>query len=560
MYRSAIMHDHVLQTSRAGRMTPSNATIYWDCTFLSLYPNRNTGIERVVRELGRALSQETSRNGSKYLFKPCISDQSGHVYALTKVPGLGETIELASTKTVSFVANDILITDASWDRLPLARLARHWRQGLILGAIQHDVIPLTHSDTTTQQMVETFSNWMLECAQFADFYACNSNSTKSELTKALKWLAPWRSIDDDQAFTFTMGAKVIGTGSSPETYAERSTPNFLMVGTVEPRKHYELVLDAFEDLWKSNHRVHLTIVGAPGWNTKVLQRRIEDLEEQGQPIDWHKDLSDDDLSSLYAEATALIMASQQEGFGLPIVEALSHGTPVIASDIDVFHEAAEPYALWFSPGNHSSLASLIRSILDGSQRLPTVPSSYHTPTWQDAARSFLKGLENTAHVRKDLRELYDARVSGLTVESESTRRESSPLHTPSPDATPKESKILELARKVYLRSKTHRYGGYPIRLANALLKSSYTRHEVFRLAQQMDHLLKIHDSLEADLIRLGQQVDKVSSELSFFETRVSSLLSLEREHTQSRLSAIEEVMYSNMIQRASDQEHLDEAF
>lgn len=541
-------------------MTSSNATIYWDCTFLSLYPDRNTGIERVVRELGKALFNETLNQGSKYQFKPCISDQSGRVYTLAKVPSLGETIEPASTKTVNFAENDIFITDASWDRSPLARLAHHWRKGLILGAIQYDVIPLTHPDTTTQQMVETFSNWMLECAQFADFYACDSDTTKSELTKALKWLAPWRSIDDDQTFTFTMGAKVIGNGSSRKTYVESHDPGFLMVGTVEPRKQYGLVLDAFEDLWKRDQRTHLTIVGAPGWNTKALQRRIEDLEDQGKPINWHKDLTDEDLSALYAEATALIVASQQEGFGLPILEALSHGTPVIASDIEVFHEAAGPHALWFTPNDHRSLTSLIRSVLDGSQRLPTIPSSYKAPTWEDAAKSFLNGLEKTAHLRNDLRELYDARVSGLTVESQLADKQLALSHDASTQPKPKAGVAREVARKVYVKAKSHRYSGYPIRLVNALVKSSYTRHEAFRLAQQMDHLLKIHDSLEADLIRLGQQIDKVSSELNFFETRVSSLLSLEREHTQSRLSAIEEVMYSNIWQHPSDQEHLDEAF
>jgi hypothetical protein len=118
-------------------MSSTKASLYWDCSFLSLYPNRNTGIERVVRELGKALDIYLSDPDSPYVFRPCISDETGHVYVISEVPKLGENVKLVSTVPASFTVGDVYITDASWDRAPLARLALHWKQGLILGAIQH---------------------------------------------------------------------------------------------------------------------------------------------------------------------------------------------------------------------------------------------------------------------------------------------------------------------------------------------------------------------------------------------------------------------------------------
>ncbi len=533
---------------------PPKTTIYWDCTFLSAYPNRNTGIERVIRELGNAIAEEIRSNQeSQYNFRPCISDKNGHVYALTKIPELGKTIELSTTKPQTFSPNDIYITDASWDKAPLARLGRHWRQGLILGVIQHDVIPLTHPETTTEQMVSAFTDWMLECAQFADFYACNSRSTKSELMTSLSWLAPWRTIDENQVFSFGLGTNL--SKSQSATSKERATtstsPSFLMVGTVEPRKQYGLVLDAFENLWRKYPLARLTIIGAAGWNTKSTQQRIENLEDSGRAITWKRNATDEELSELYSNSTALIMASKQEGFGLPIIEALAHGTPILASDIDVFHEVGTPYALWFSPKEPKSLESLLESILDGIIKLPVVSTDYRPPTWKDAAKNFLTGLEQTAYVRSDLRQMYDARVAGLKVTS---GLDTLALNPPTDLANYQNNKgaySTRVLKNTYRKLKSHRYGGYPIRLANALLKSSFTRHEVFRVAQRVDHLTAVHNSLELELSRLGRQITEISNELDFFETRITSLLALEREHTQNRLSSIEEVIYENISKSAT---------
>jgi len=78
-------------------------------------------------------------------------------------------------------------------------------------------------------------------------------------------------------------------------------------------------------------------------------------------------LTDEELARTYSEATALVAPSRYEGFGLPILEAMACGTPVIASDIPAFRESAGDAAEFVAPGDARQLASAInRALTDGS--------------------------------------------------------------------------------------------------------------------------------------------------------------------------------------------------
>ena len=128
---------------------------------------------------------------------------------------------------------------------------------------------------------------------------------------------------------------------TPERY-------MLHVGTVEPRKNIELLLEVWE-AWVAEDPAApaLLLCGRRGWKSDALHERFDRAAAAG----WlhHPGYVDDDaLAALYRRALAVVCPSRYEGFGLPLVEALAAGTPVVASDIPVFREVAGEAAV-FAP-------------------------------------------------------------------------------------------------------------------------------------------------------------------------------------------------------------------
>ena len=135
--------------------------------------------------------------------------------------------------------------------------------------------------------------------------------------------------------------------------APQAAPMFLMVGTLEPRKGHRVALDAFTQLWRNGFAGTLCIIGKRGWAVDHLVADLKSHPEWGKKLHWLENADDETLAAHYAACTALITSSHAEGFGVPIVEAASHGKPVIASDIPVFREVAGdgPAVTYFTTGS-----------------------------------------------------------------------------------------------------------------------------------------------------------------------------------------------------------------
>ena len=120
-----------------------------------------------------------------------------------------------------------------------------------------------------------------------------------------------------------------------------------MVGSIEPRKNHAYVLDAFDLFWQQGGIASLVIVGRHGWKSDSLLERIAQHEQLGRQLFLLRDATDAELDHCYRNASALVIASIIEGFGLPIVEAFQRGLPVLCSDIPVFREIADGKATFF---------------------------------------------------------------------------------------------------------------------------------------------------------------------------------------------------------------------
>lgn len=137
----------------------------------------------------------------------------------------------------------------------------------------------------------------------------------------------------------------------------------LCVSTLEPRKNIENLLRAFEALSPSERAGQkLVLAGGAGWRDDSLKAAIAKAAAAGwlQPLGF---LPEEDLPHLYAGASVFVYPSAYEGFGLPVVEAMASGVPVLTSDSSCLPEVAGGAALHINPMDHTAFTDALRRLL-----------------------------------------------------------------------------------------------------------------------------------------------------------------------------------------------------
>jgi len=243
----------------------------------------------------------------------------------------------------------------------------------------YDLLPLRHPQWFPPDVVSEFKAWLPLLEEHADAALCISETTRMDLLGAF---AASGAKLDGRAVTIPLGADALWVNAQGSRSPESGVQRVLLVGTVEPRKGHGEVLDVFERLWANGHRIELVFAGRLGWHVEDLRRRIRQHPLYGRQLHWHESLDDIELSSLYASADLLLMASKGEGFGLPVAEAGHAGCRLLLRDLPVFREVAGDRARYF--GNASpSLDEALAAFIQAPDAWPD-PRSRPWPTWRDS--------------------------------------------------------------------------------------------------------------------------------------------------------------------------------
>lgn len=167
---------------------------------------------------------------------------------------------------------------------------------------------------------------------------------------------------------------------------EKPEPYFLCVGALEQRKGQVMLVDAYQQAIQLNPDLpDLLLIGPDRGDGAKIRRMIERCPKV-RYLDY---VTDQELTRYYSNASALFFPSYQEGFGLPLIEAMSIGLPVVCSDIPVFREIADPCAVFVSPDPYS----FCNAFLDFSSfRFPTghAQKKARSFTWERSAAELLQ--------------------------------------------------------------------------------------------------------------------------------------------------------------------------
>ena len=331
-----------------------------------------SGIQRVVRSVLRELLDHPPEG---FRVEPvyATAHQSGYRYArnfaqrFQNFPGADE-----SEESVSVSKGDIFL-GLDLQRHVVLRQVPFYESLKSRGAkayfVVYDLLPISLPKMFAHILPQLHATWLDTVAK-ADGLICISRAVADELEAWLSATGDGREAPINIGW-FHLGADIensLPTSGIPEPAlrvleALEGGPTFLMVGTVEPRKGYEQTLEAFERLWAEGLDVRLAVVGRQGWMVDRIVKELRTHPQNGRRLFWIESASDEFLERIYSAATALILASEGEGFGLPLVEAARHKLPILAREIPVFHEVAGKHAYYFAGNSSADLAAAIQEWL-----------------------------------------------------------------------------------------------------------------------------------------------------------------------------------------------------
>jgi glycosyltransferase involved in cell wall biosynthesis len=265
-----------------------------------------------------------------------------------------------------------------WYRLRLPLPVQHWLGSLdlfhapdfILPPVRpgtptivtiHDLSFVREPDSTMPGMSVHLNKWVPHSVKRADRVIAVSEATRRDLIE----------------FYQTPPAKisVIYHGVSPEfrpvqekerlravryKYGLDQRPFILSVGTIQPRKNYQRLVQAFASI---NQPLSLVIAGSEGWNCDDVYREVERLGLDDR-VYFPGFVAEEDLPVLLSAATLFGYPSLYEGFGLPVLEAMACGTPIVAANQSSLPEVVGDAGLTVDPTDVAALATAITRLLD----------------------------------------------------------------------------------------------------------------------------------------------------------------------------------------------------
>lgn len=233
----------------------------------------------------------------------------------------------------------------------------------------HDMIPILFPQFFTPKIVWKFKKNLESIDLNQDWVICNSQHTKNDFCN-------YTGMSSDRVFITPLAA---GKQFHPVTddaaiaqvlqRYQISSPYLLSLATLEPRKNLSFLIRCFSRLIKENPDwdLSLVLVGVSGWkNTAIFQAVQEDPQLKSRVV-FTDYVPDTDLSAIFSGATAFVYPSFYEGFGLPPLEAMQCGTPVITSNTSSLPEVVGDAGILIDPTNEDDLCEAIGKLVSSSE-------------------------------------------------------------------------------------------------------------------------------------------------------------------------------------------------
>jgi len=464
-------------------------TIYIDITQLEKQ-RVNTGIQRVVKEfLQRAMNSKQMGLYKVLIYNSKIKKmqllqnedvklflQDIENFKFTKK----ETIDIETIKaTLPTIFFDI---DSAWNapykREKLYPVIKN--NGFLIINFIYDLIPVLLPQFVQNITIKNYKPFIKTVYKYSDMVICDSVSSQTDLLKYKQVLNISREIS----------TKVVGLGSDfmlvnsiVEDIKIKSileTKYILFVGTLEPRKNQQEVLDAFDILAKKYADLNLVFIGMKGWKIDKLLDRINSHPLKDERLFWLNNIDDDTLYHFYQNAFIVTYLSKYEGYGLPIVESLQHGNITITSNNSSMPEVGLEYADYIEDDDLKQLVDTISTYCENkdlyNQKKQTIKENFKSLSWEQFSNLIFDILSNV--------EITKLKQEGYSLSLMKNKIKSIPF-------------ISELAR-----------------WANNLLKLNDLKHKIYQQQGQLNKQKKELEKQKKQIKNQQKQLNELHSQSS----------------------------------------------
>lgn len=363
-----------------------------------------TGIQRVVRSVAARWSDQhevelvvwTARKGA---YRSVRADERARLVEGAEVGAFGgEHVSPApgseDTEIVVPWGVPVLVTEVPSGKRndKLAALAELTDSSVRL--VGYDCIPASSAETVNRQEMGKFGQY-LELVKQADRLAAISHTAAREFEGFNRALSA-QGLPGPDVVACPLPHTIFVTGAAAAAVQRPDRPVVLTVGSLGRRKNQAALVEAAELLWRDGLEFELRLLGHALPERTPLWGLIRELKELGRPITVEEGVSDARIAESMAEARCLVFPSLHEGFGLPVVEALTQGLPVVTSDFGSLREVAEEQGgLLVDPEAADQIAAAVRAVLTDDAlhaRLVAQAAARPARTWTDYADELWEAL------------------------------------------------------------------------------------------------------------------------------------------------------------------------
>lgn len=382
-------------------------TIYIDIS--TLEKNRtNTGIQRVIKEFLQGSILNDNINNFRVLSynweakKTVLLDNNEVKLFLTDVKNFkfnkNHKIDIETIKVAE--GTIFFDMDSPWyapvNRAKLYPILKE--NGFLIFNFLYDLIPVILPEVAHKNTIDKFKPFLEAVYKHSDMVFFDSRSANNDFLDFQNFLHYKKNIP----------SRVIGLGSDflqsnlivNDTYINSILQKkyILFVGTIEPRKNQENVLDAFEVLSKKYSDLNLVIIGKNGWKVENLIYKINNHPLKEKRFFWLNDIDDDMLKHFYKNAYIVTYLSKYEGYGLPIAESLSYGNITVASKNSSMYEVGKDFADYIVYNSQNELVDLISLYYENTtlydRKKQYIKENYTVTSWNTFYNSVIDVFNN----------------------------------------------------------------------------------------------------------------------------------------------------------------------
>lgn len=265
----------------------------------------------------------------------------------------------------------------------------------------HDLSLLTHPETHEKRRVRRARRRLRLMAKASTVIITPTDFVKNEV-HSLLGLPSEKIFAVPEAFRECFHPQPFATTESVRRRFGIEGDFLLTVGTIEPRKNIGTLVRSFANVMRGdpNRKLQLVVAGGEGWLTSDFFKQVK-KSGVADRIVFAGYLYDDDLRALYSSCLIFVYPSIYEGFGLPPLEAMACGAPVVLSRIPTLRETTQDSVVYFDPASEDELARVIEELIANDELRESVAEAGRKQaskfSWEQTARMTLDVYDEALH-------------------------------------------------------------------------------------------------------------------------------------------------------------------